>query len=214
MFDLWFLKCFDTTCKDLNSLVFDAVKTNPNLVDYTIAKSSYHQSRAAIHSESIVKSLYQKNRSHVLVQSNHSFDLFNQSNYVKLCVLEFSGHINGQIVSNPMFELFGSQMPRITNVTFLKLAIHQHMTVHQLTAHASRGHTDQISITPLFHAIQDIPLYTILLKLPMRKTGWAPLWQSHLLRSTLMLFVFPIFPILSLKGSDLCWRPLQEVINE
>ena len=120
-----------------------------------------------------MKSLYQKNRSHVLVQSNHSFDLFNQSNYVKLCVLEFSGHINGQIVSNPMFELFGSQMPRITNVTFLKMAIHQHMTVHQLTAHASRGHTDQISITPLFHAIQDIPLY-ILLKFADAKNWLSP----------------------------------------
>jgi hypothetical protein len=208
MFDLWFLKWFDTTCKDFNSLVFDAVKTSPNLVDYTIAKSSYHQSRAAIHSESIVKSLYQKNRSYVLVQSNHSFDLFNQNNYVKLCVLEFSGHINGQIVSNPMIELFGSQMPRITNVTFLKMAIHQHMT-----ANPSRGHTYQISISPLF-SCNSRHTTTILLKLSMRKTGWAPLWQSHLLRSTLMLFVFPIFPILSLKGSDLCWGPLHDMINE
>ena len=186
-------------------MVFDAVKTSPNLVDYTIAKSSYHQSRAAIHSESIVKSLYQKNRSYVLVQSNHSFDLFNQNNYVKLCVLEFSGHINGQIVSNPMIELFGSQMPRITNVTFLKMAIHQHMTVHQhMTANASRGHTDQIStsITPFFMQFKTYHYYPV--KIADAKNWLSPTLTIAFIAVNFDVFCCPIFPILSLKGSDLC----------
>ena len=55
-----------------------------------------------------------------------------------------------------MFELFGSQMPRITNVTFLKMAIHQHMT-----ANPSRGHTYQISITPFFMQFEIYHYYPV-----------------------------------------------------
>ena len=88
-------------------------------------------------------------------------------------------------------------------MTALKMAKHQHMT-----AYASKG-TQDIYQPPLHSCIHSRHTTTILLKMLMRKAGWAPVDNSHLLQSTLMQSVvfFPRCPFL-LKGliyaEDLC----------